>query len=166
MSQQKRRRHCKVDSMEAPDGFHYEGTPCKIYQGRPTRRLRRDIEGPREEIYADLFCKAISREGEKTRVSFHCCVGGCKHPVVSMFVASAGSVVFQNFAKHLAAHREDCLRFVSAAKRELARSRRFFPPTASSTTVTIQTMLSTKKQSRSALTTKPRLGKRFLNSYK
>jgi len=41
----------------APPGYHYEGEYCTLYEGKPTRRLRKDIDGSREEKYKDLYCR-------------------------------------------------------------------------------------------------------------
>lgn len=86
MSATKRQRITKLDSIQAPVGFHYEGTPCCMFEGRTTRRLRRDVEGTREEIYSDLYCRSDIHEGEKLKVNYLCCISGCTKPVVSMFV--------------------------------------------------------------------------------
>ena len=109
MSATKRQRYTTLDSIQAPVGFHYEGTPCCMYEGRTTRRLRRDVEGTREEIYSDLYCRSDIHEGGKLKVNYLCCISGCPKPVVSMFVTSSGSVVFQNFSKHLAVNHEEYL---------------------------------------------------------
>ena len=71
--------------------------------------MRRDVEGTREEIYSDLYCRSDIHEGGKLKVNYLCCISGCTKPVVSMFVTSSGSVVFQNFSKHLAVHHEEYL---------------------------------------------------------
>ena len=41
----------------APNGYHYDGEPGKLFEGKPTIRLRRDKEGTRDELYADLYCE-------------------------------------------------------------------------------------------------------------
>ena len=133
MSATKRQRITTLDSVQAPVGFHYEGMPCCMFEGRATRRLRRDIEGTREEIYCDLYCKQDITEG------------------VADLPRLGQKSLF-------------CLRFVSAATRELARRHRFFPPSASSTSATIQTTLLTNKLNKSALTMTLRLGRHFLKS--
>ena len=44
-----------LDSTAPNDGYHYDGEPGKLFEGKPTIRLRRDKEGTRDELYADLY---------------------------------------------------------------------------------------------------------------
>jgi len=52
----KKMRKICLDST-APNGYHYDGEPGKLFEGKPTIRLRRDKEGTRDELYADLYCE-------------------------------------------------------------------------------------------------------------
>ena len=93
----------------APPGFHYEGTPCSMSEGNPTQRLRKDVEGTREDKYSDLYCRQDYQENGKLRVIYHCCIKGCPKPLVSMHLTASGSVVFQKFYKHLVINHEELL---------------------------------------------------------
>ena len=51
----KKLRAVKSATAEPPAGYHYEGQPARMIDGKLTVRLRRDVEGSRNEIYDDLF---------------------------------------------------------------------------------------------------------------
>ena len=93
----------KGPDAEPPAGYHYEGQPAQIIDGKVTVRLRRDVEGSRNEIYNDLFYAETELNEEKKVKSakYICCVSGCRKPI-SMFVKENGSIVFENFFRHLA----------------------------------------------------------------
>jgi hypothetical protein len=44
--------------------------------GKPTLRLRRDKEGPREDIYGDLYARHEETKAGKLIVTFNCCIEG------------------------------------------------------------------------------------------
>jgi hypothetical protein len=48
-------RKLQLGSSTAPPGYHYEGEKCSMLNGKPTLKLRRDKEGPREDMYGDLY---------------------------------------------------------------------------------------------------------------
>ena len=52
-ARQKKQRTLQLGSSTAPPGYHYEGEKCSMLNGKPTLKLRRDKEGPREDIYGD-----------------------------------------------------------------------------------------------------------------
>ena len=121
----KKQRTLQLGASTAPLGYHYEGEKCSMLNGKPTLKLRRDKEGPREDKYGDLYARHEEIKEGKLSVTFHCCIEGfnnksiyffktftitgCPKPVVHMFVTPASQVVFQNFQKHLLAHHADFL---------------------------------------------------------
>ena len=44
--------------------------------GKPTLRLRRDKEGPREDAYGDLYARHEETKDEKLHVTYNCCIEG------------------------------------------------------------------------------------------
>ena len=98
----KKPRAFKSANEEPPAGYHYEGQPAQMIDGKLTVRLRRDVEGSRNEIYNDLYyAETELSETKKVKiVKYICCVSGCRKSV-SMFVKDSGCVVFENFFKHL-----------------------------------------------------------------
>ena len=94
----------------APNGYHYDGEPGKLFEGKPTIRLRRDKEGTRDELYADLYCEiqGEDKNGKKTS-TYHCTIFGCQKPLCKMNVTATGYVVFENFMKHLTISHPDYL---------------------------------------------------------
>ena len=102
-----------LPSQEAPDGFHYDGDPTEMFQGLPTRRLRRNNSKKREDAYCDLYV-ALTEEkddGEKC-CTYYCCITGCTKSAISMYIGGTGNknkIVFTNFFKHLQNHHVEYL---------------------------------------------------------
>ena len=74
-----------------------------MIDGKLTVRLRRDVEGVRNEIYKDLYYAVTELDETCTTVKsvkYICCVAACKKNI-SMYVRN-GFIVFENFFKHLA----------------------------------------------------------------
>ena len=76
----KKARCVKGLGAEAPAGYHYEGQPAQMIDGKLTVRLRRDVEVARNEIYKDLYY-AVTELGETCTIKsakFICCIAACK----------------------------------------------------------------------------------------
>ena len=99
---QKRPRVVEVSDSTAPPGYHYEGERARMFSGKVTQRLRRNITPPqsRDVMYADLYCSVITQVQEKDKVEYHCCIQGCSS-VIQMAVKQSGLVIFSNFFIHL-----------------------------------------------------------------
>jgi hypothetical protein len=90
----KKARVLNLTPSAAPKGYHYEGEPCMMVDGKLTTRLRKDVEGSREIKYSDLYCRLTGKAvNGKVPVSFVCCIAGCSKPSVNMFVNSHDGVV-------------------------------------------------------------------------
>ena len=72
----KKQRILQLGASTAPIGYHYEGEKCSLVNGNPTLRLRRDKEGPREDIYGDLYARHEETKDGKLAVTFNCCIEG------------------------------------------------------------------------------------------
>jgi len=69
----------RLIELTAPDGYHYEGEPARIFNGSITKRLRKNIVPAqlREQMYSDLYCAIctpVSTEGAKDTLAFHCSI--------------------------------------------------------------------------------------------
>jgi hypothetical protein len=69
-------RKLQLGSSTAPPGYHYEGEKCSMLNGKPTLKLRRDKEGPREDMYGDLYAGLEEMKAGKKSVTYHCCIDG------------------------------------------------------------------------------------------
>jgi len=98
----KRSRSVRKPDTEPPVGYHYEGSPAQMIDGKLTVRLRRDVEGARNDIYKDLYYAETELDETCTvkSANYICCVAACKKNI-SMYVRN-GFIVFENFFKHLA----------------------------------------------------------------
>lgn len=98
----KRSRSVREPDAEPPVGYHYEGSPAQMIDGKLTVRLRRNVEGSRNVIYSDLYYADTELNETQTVKSakYCCCVSGCSKTIV-MYVKPNGSTVFENFFKHL-----------------------------------------------------------------
>ena len=85
----------KSATAEPPAGYHYEGQRARMIDGKLTVRLRRDVEGSRNEIYNDPFyAETELTEANKVKsAKYICCVSGCTKSV-SMFVKDMCSRFF------------------------------------------------------------------------
>ena len=98
----KRSRSVREPDAEPPVGYHYEGSPAQMIDGKLTVRLRRNVEGSRNVIYSDLYYADTELNETQTVKSakYCCCISGCSKTIV-MYVKPNGSTVFENFFKHL-----------------------------------------------------------------
>ena len=65
----KKPRAVKGSTAEPPAGYHYEGQPVQMIDGKLTLRLRRYVEGSRNEIYNDLYyAETESSETKKVKM--------------------------------------------------------------------------------------------------
>ena len=67
----KKQRILQLGASTAMLGYHYEGEKCLIVNGKPTLRLRRDKEGPREDTYGD-YGSYIFRPLQPRQLDFSC----------------------------------------------------------------------------------------------
>lgn len=109
--QAKKPRLVANSGSEAPDGYHYEDEQATFFNGKITKRLRRNIvpAPSREVMYRDLYCgmtTAASTEGGKDLLVFHCCT--CSE-AIPMYYKENGTVVFSNFFQHLQNRHEELL---------------------------------------------------------
>ena len=73
-----------------------QGQPAQMIDGKLTVRLRRDVEGVRNEIYKDLYYAVTELDETCTTVKsvkYICCVAACKKNI-SMYVRN-GFIVFE-----------------------------------------------------------------------
>jgi hypothetical protein len=45
-AERKKQRVLNLNPTNAPEGFHHEGEPAKWFEGKTSRRLRKDKDGP------------------------------------------------------------------------------------------------------------------------
>ena len=81
----KKQRTLQLGASTAPLGYHYEGEKCSMLNGKPTLKLRRDKEGPREDIYGDLYARHEEIKEGKLSVTFHCCIEGFNNKSIFFF---------------------------------------------------------------------------------
>lgn len=85
----KKQRTLQLGASTAPLGYHYEGEKCSMLNGKPTLKLRRDKEGPREDIYGDLYARHEEIKEGKLSVTFHCCIEGFNNKSIFFFKLSS-----------------------------------------------------------------------------
>ena len=84
-----------------------------MFQGQPTRRLRRSSSKKREDAYCDLYVASVEERADGQKCcTYYCCITGCTKSAVSMYIGGPGNknkVVFTNFFKHLQNHHAEYL---------------------------------------------------------
>ena len=70
----KKQRTLQLGASTAPPGYHYEVEKCSMLSGKPTLKLRRDKEGPREDTYGDLCARHEEVVSRKLPATLHCCI--------------------------------------------------------------------------------------------
>ena len=102
----------------SPDRLSIQGNTMLHAWGKANSTLEKGYWRNEGEIYSDLYCRQDSQVGGKLKVNYLCCISECPKPVVSTFVTSSGSVVFQKFSKHLTVHHEEfCLKLIVHSQR-------------------------------------------------